>query len=191
VSIELDWKIERAWIDNATGLTNGADFRITLTDPALPGVSTLTAGTIPLATPLPHDAAKQEIVDGVIATMGPQLDQILDHAANHLHFLYTQAHATPVPVFDGVLPPDEARANFPELSPPTFWKAASVIGITKAGVIAQIEQIEDENLKTDMLIDIEEATGFYRLNPTVVAMVAANGITPEQLDALWMWAANK
>jgi hypothetical protein len=85
--------------------------------------------------------------------------------------------------------PDKLRASFPELSPPRFWKAARQVGITKAGVIAQIEAIADEDLKADMLIDIEEATGFLRLNSTVVAMTAANGIPPEQLDALWLWAA--
>jgi hypothetical protein len=87
--------------------------------------------------------------------------------------------------------PDELRSTFPELTPPTFWKAARQVGITKEGVMAQIEAIQDEDLKADMLIDIEEATGFLRLNPTVVAMTAANGILPEQLDALWMWAAGQ
>jgi hypothetical protein len=87
--------------------------------------------------------------------------------------------------------PDELRANYPELSPSTFWKAARQVGIIKSEILAQINALEDEDLKEDMLIDLEEATGFIRLNPTVVAMAVANNITPEQLDALWLWAAGE
>jgi hypothetical protein len=86
--------------------------------------------------------------------------------------------------------PDELRADFPELTPPTFWKAARQIGVYKADVIAKINLIPDEETREDALIDIEECTGFQRLHPLVVSFTATYSITPEQLDTLWLWAAN-
>ncbi|MBY5581864.1 class II glutamine amidotransferase [Rhizobium leguminosarum] len=85
---------------------------------------------------------------------------------------------------------DELRATFPELRPTTFWKAAREIGVYKADVIAQINAIEDLGDREDALIDIEECLGFLRLNPLVVSFTSTYNITPEQLDDLWLWAAN-
>jgi hypothetical protein len=90
------------------------------------------------------------------------------------------------------IPPtaDQLRANFPELSPPRFWKAARQIGLTKDMVLEVINAVPDANVKDDMLIDLEECTGFIRLNPTVTTMAALFEIPPEQLDTLWLWAAD-
>ncbi|MGV1762790.1 hypothetical protein [Rhizobium rhizogenes] len=82
------------------------------------------------------------------------------------------------------------REAYPELSPPRFWKAAKAIGITKADVVAKINEIADTDGRDDMLIDFQECTAFIRLNPTVVSMAVLFNIPPEQLDALWLWAAN-
>jgi hypothetical protein len=85
---------------------------------------------------------------------------------------------------------DELRANFPELLPTRFWKAARAIGVYKADVITQINAIEDLDQRALALIDLEECLGFQRLHPLVVSFTATYNITPEQLDDLWLWAAN-
>jgi len=87
--------------------------------------------------------------------------------------------------------PDELRATYPELTPPTFWKAARQIGVYKADVLAQINAIPDEETREDALIDLEECTGFRRLHPLIVSLIPTHSITPEQLDDLWLWAANQ
>jgi hypothetical protein len=87
--------------------------------------------------------------------------------------------------------PDELRANFPELSPPRFWKAARQVGITKSMVLTEIDKVTDENLREDMLIDLDECTSFIRLNSTVVIVATFFNIPPEQLDDLWLWAATQ
>jgi hypothetical protein len=86
---------------------------------------------------------------------------------------------------------DELRANFPELKPTTFWKAAREIGVYKADILIKINAIEDVAQREDALIDLEECLGFLRLNPLVVSFTSTYNITPEQLDDLWLWAANK
>jgi hypothetical protein len=83
--------------------------------------------------------------------------------------------------------PEEVRVALPLLKPRAFWKTAGHIGVTKDIVIASINTIEDEGERRDALIDLEEATEFRRLDPTLVLITAKQGITPEQLDALWMW----
>jgi hypothetical protein len=109
-NLELDWKINRAWIDKTSGSITSVEFMITLTDPDLPDVSTVSGGTTPIA-PLPADATKQQIVDGVIAHLGPQMDDILGFSAQNLQWLYSQASATPAPVFDGIVQPTEGMIN--------------------------------------------------------------------------------
>jgi hypothetical protein len=83
-----------------------------------------------------------------------------------------------------------APIHFPELKPTTFWKAAREIGVYKTDVLAQLNAIEDLNQREDALIDLEECLGFQRLNPLVVSLTSTYNITPEQLDDLWLWAAN-
>ncbi|MBY5849798.1 hypothetical protein HFN51_04400 [Rhizobium leguminosarum] len=86
--------------------------------------------------------------------------------------------------------PEELRAAFPPLKPTTFWRTAKEIGVRKADVIAQINTMEDLDAREDALIDIEECLSFLRLNPLVVSFTGTYNITPEQLDDLWLWAAN-
>jgi hypothetical protein len=85
---------------------------------------------------------------------------------------------------------DDLRATYPELKPTTFWKAAREVGVYKTDVLAQLNAIEDPAQREDALIDLEECLGFQRLNPLVVSLTSTYNITPEQLDDLWLWAAN-
>lgn len=109
-----------------------------------------------------------------------------DHAAIKEGMIYKGGQLTNPP------PPtaEELRADYPQLSPPRFWKAAKAIGITKAAVVEKINEIADSDTRDDMLIDLEECTAFIRLNQTVVSMAVLFNIPPEQLDTLWLWAAN-
>lgn len=78
--------------------------------------------------------------------------------------------------------PDELREQMPPLSRRQFWLAADKIGISKADVLASAT---DNQLR----IEIEESTEFHRTYESVVMLAPMLGITPEQLDDIWLWAA--
>jgi hypothetical protein len=102
MSLALDWKITKAWINNSTGLTGNVDFMITMTDEDLPGVSTDSGGTITLIEPLEASATRQQIIDAVIASLGERFGHILDFSSNDLKFRYSKAQAKAVSIYDGV-----------------------------------------------------------------------------------------
>ncbi|TCR92571.1 hypothetical protein [Rhizobium sp. BK376] len=83
-----------------------------------------------------------------------------------------------------------SREEYPVLLPTVFWKAAREIGVYKADIVTQLNQIPDPDQREDALIDLDECSGFIRLNPLVVSLSDTYQITPEQLDTLWLWAAN-
>lgn len=106
----------------------------------------------------------------------------------HGRLLWTKANAGdygPIAPFVP-LTIEQQRSQMQPMSPRVFWKAARSIGVTKEAVVAQINLITDEDAREDALIDLQEATFFERLNPTLIAMAEQQSITPEQLDALWL-----
>jgi len=84
---------------------------------------------------------------------------------------------------------DEVRQNMPVLSARQFWMAAAGAGVTKDQVLATASVIEDPLERSMTTVEISEATSFDRLHPTVVAMSVNFNIPAEQLDDLWLWAA--
>lgn len=86
---------------------------------------------------------------------------------------------------------EEIRASMPKLTRRQFWLAATSINITKESVLASVQA--DANLtETDKLyitIEVQEATYYNRTNPYVVLLSNAMGVTPEEMDSLWNWAA--
>ncbi|MBB4954842.1 hypothetical protein H4S14_002735, partial [Agrobacterium vitis] len=48
---------------------------------------------------------------------------------------------------------------------------------------------EDKAAAADMRIEITETVSFQRTNEAVDQLATLLGITPEQLDSLWLWAA--
>jgi len=97
-------------------------------------------------------------------------------------------------VWDGkaiVAPP----VPIPTLTSRQFWQAALEIGVSEEGLAASIADpddplyIADEAERAAVLIDIRKATSFRRDYPLLVALAAAHDLPEEQLDQLWMWAA--
>jgi hypothetical protein len=84
---------------------------------------------------------------------------------------------------------EQIRAAMPTLSPRQFWLAASRIDITKDAVLAQVDAMEDKAASADMRIEVTETVSFQRTNPAVDELATLLGITAEQLDSLWVWAA--
>ncbi|MDR6430997.1 hypothetical protein [Brucella pseudogrignonensis] len=81
------------------------------------------------------------------------------------------------------LTPEELRAQMPPLSRRQIWLGAHSLGMSKDDVKANTDDPE-------ILIEIEEATEFHRTYESVVMMSSVMGITPEQLDDVWMWWAS-
>lgn len=78
---------------------------------------------------------------------------------------------------------EELRAQMPPLTSRQIWLGAHSLGMSKADVKANTDDPE-------ILIEIEEATEFHRTYESVVMMSSIMGITPEQLDDVWMWWAS-
>jgi len=97
-------------------------------------------------------------------------------------------------IWDGmqiIAPPQPA----PALTARQFWLAALELGITEQGLLGAIAN-EDDPLyianaveRAETAIDIRKAQTFRRDYPLVDSMAQAHAITPEQMDALWAWAA--
>ena len=78
--------------------------------------------------------------------------------------------------------PEQLRTQMPTLSSRQFWLAAHTLGITEDMLIAATEDAE-------IIIEIRKTTEFYRTFDSVIMLAPLMGITPEQLDDVWMWAA--
>jgi len=63
------------------------------------------------------------------------------------------------------------------------------IGVTAEDVEAQITAITDPVDRAWALIEWEDATHYKRDHPLVADVAAATELPPEQVDALWVWAA--
>lgn len=63
------------------------------------------------------------------------------------------------------------------------------IGITEAMVLAELETIADPEARAIALIEWHKATMIERDHPLVDDLAATFELPPEQVDALWRWAA--
>ena len=63
------------------------------------------------------------------------------------------------------------------------------IGVTAEDVEAQITAITDPVDRAWAIIEWEDATHYKRDHPLVTGVAAAMELPPEQVDALWVWAA--
>lgn len=79
--------------------------------------------------------------------------------------------------------PEELREQMPPLSRRQFWLGAHSLGVAKADVMAYAAN------DPALLIEVEESTEFHRTYESVVMLAPMLGITPEQLDDIWLWAA--
>jgi hypothetical protein len=118
-----------------------------------------------------------------------QLQGIQEHAANAMHYDYLQKNTTSVIKSPSAGDPD---VYYPNLSPRQLWLAALEVGITKAGLLAQIDTMEDEALKARLQIEITEPPleGYVRTSFAVETLRQMVDIPVEQFNQLWIWAAS-
>lgn len=64
------------------------------------------------------------------------------------------------------------------------------IDITEAMVLAELETIADPQERAIALIEWHKATTIERDHPLVADLAATFELPPEQVDALWRWAAS-
>ena len=75
-----------------------------------------------------------------------------------------------------------------------FWLVAASAGVSKWSVRDRITGMpeatpEEFRAKAEAIAWFEEAKQYRRYDPILVAQAEAEGITSEQLDALWIYAA--
>ncbi|MCF1481653.1 MULTISPECIES: hypothetical protein [Rhizobium/Agrobacterium group] len=95
-------------------------------------------------------------------------------------------------LIDGVVveyQPPPVTPVMPTLTPRQFWLAASRINVSKADVLALVDAMDDKQAAADLRIEITEAVSFERSNPAIDELAVLLGISGEQLDSLWVWAA--
>lgn len=80
----------------------------------------------------------------------------------------------------------QEELNALNLTKADFWIALLDRDITKAMVKAKIELIQDETLKAKTLIRLDEADHFWRGDPSMDIIGAMFGITPEDLNYLFI-----
>lgn len=89
------------------------------------------------------------------------------------------------------IPPyEEAATSLPPLSPRQLRLMMLQIGITEQAVVDQIAAIADPQERAAAEIEWAWATRYDREHPLVVSLADALEFAPEQLDALWMYAAD-
>ena len=81
---------------------------------------------------------------------------------------------------------ERERLNQLNLTKADFWIALLDRNITKAMVKEKIELISDGTLKAKTLIRLDEADHFWRGDPSMNIIGAMFGITPADLDCLFL-----
>lgn len=69
-----------------------------------------------------------------------------------------------------------------------FWLVAASAGISKWSVRDRIAAMPEGVEKNEAIAWFEDSPRYRRDDPLVISLAAAEGIPPEQLDALWIWA---
>ena len=78
---------------------------------------------------------------------------------------------------------------FPTLTRKQLRNGLLSIGVTSADVEAHITAIADPIEREAAMIDWQDTQTYERTDPLVDQIAAAMSLPPEQVDALWMWAA--
>lgn len=80
--------------------------------------------------------------------------------------------------------PEEARAAMPALSPRVLRLTLLSINITEADVDAALAS------NPSGMIEWKYATYFKRTHPLIAALIPSFSLTEEQVDSLWLYAAD-
>jgi hypothetical protein len=84
----------------------------------------------------------------------------------------------------------EPAPSLPDLTARQLRLMLLNIGITPAMVDAEIAAIADETERTAAQIEWEYASSYERSRPLIDQMAAAFALPPEQVDTLWIAAAD-
>lgn len=84
--------------------------------------------------------------------------------------------------------PEEIRASMPPLTPRQLRLGLVMNGYALGQVEQAISEIPDPQQKTIAEVEWEYATIFERANPLIDQIGAVLGLTPEQIDDMWMAA---
>lgn len=90
----------------------------------------------------------------------------------------------------GFQDPPPSPVVYPPLPRSVFWLAALSVGVTKAGIMGRIDSMPEGADKERKRIMIEETLQYRRNDPDLSSLASEVGITPTQLDSLWLMAAN-
>ncbi|MFB2563654.1 hypothetical protein [Rhizobium sp. IMFF44] len=82
-----------------------------------------------------------------------------------------------------------SRDEYPTLTPRQLWLAAASINVTKEDVLAKVAEMPDRAASLSLQIELTETVNFERSNPAIDDLASLLGIPADQLDALWLWAA--
>lgn len=99
---------------------------------------------------------------------------------------------TTLEVPEGVTPtePPAPPVQAPNLSPRQLRLALLETGTTEQDVDAMISTDPDPASRNFAQIEWKYATEFERDHPLILQIGPALGYTPEQIDTLWLWAAD-
>lgn len=84
--------------------------------------------------------------------------------------------------------PEEARAALPPITRRQLRLTLVRNGISLSDVTQAIAAMPDGLAKEEAQIEWEDAATFERLHPTLLAIADGLGLTPEQVDDLWVQA---
>lgn len=83
----------------------------------------------------------------------------------------------------------ELRVAMPELSRRQLRLGLLAAGITSTQVTGEIDAMPEGNAKETARIEWEDATVYQRTHPLIQTIGAALGLSPEQIDDMWMAAS--
>lgn len=181
------WTIINKWVNDA-GIVTTLEFSVRFTDDEFPGVHSDHGGVVGIAfAQLPASASGGQFAAAIEQAMGGQLPYIEQFQRGQLNFLYDMETSIKIPVV-------EMPVVYPTLTPRQLWLAAREISITKDQVLALIEAMpettpEEIDDKQVAMIEIMEAPSYKRDHPLVAMLSGLVGLTPTELDDLWIWAA--
>lgn len=81
--------------------------------------------------------------------------------------------------------PDPLTLPLPRL---VFWLVAAQASVSKWSVRDRIAAMPEGLEKYEAIAWFEEAVQYRRNDPILIEQATAEGIPPEQLDSLWIWA---
>lgn len=96
------------------------------------------------------------------------------------HFEFIEAIAAPEPT-----------PAFPTLTRKELRNGLLSVGITSADIEGQINAIADPVEREAAMIDWQDTLNYERTHPLIAEFAEAFSLPPEQVDALWLWAAGR